>query len=64
MPLATFRCPVSGDQATVRLTLHVRAVGHADYVIPVPTCPNANCSRRGKPMTFMQAQYHDAGVAV
>lgn len=57
MPLATFRCPASGDQATVRLSIHARVAGRADYCVPTPVCERAGCARQGKPMSLMQVDY-------
>lgn len=57
MPLATFRCPESGHQATVRLSVMLRVAGMPDYVLPVPTCPDESCPRFGRKMTPMQYDY-------
>lgn len=50
MPLATFRCRASLDQATVRLTRHLRRIGKRDECVPQPLCPRPECERFGLPM--------------
>lgn len=61
MPLATFRCRVSLDQATVQLTRHLRRAGKRDLCTPVPTCPRPECARFGKAMQdLIQVDYQAA----
>jgi hypothetical protein len=60
MPVATFRCSVSGHQASARLTYQLRRDGKPDSLKPVPKCPASSCSRYRQPMDTV-VQIDDAG---
>lgn len=63
MPLVTFRCRVSLDQVTVRLTKHLRREDKIDVCVPVPNCPRPECKRYDKPMQdLIQIDYGQGGI--
>lgn len=63
MPLATFRCRVSLDQLTVRLTKHLRRDGKPDMCSPVPACPREGCRRFGMRMQDLVQIDYGQGVS-